>query len=110
MSQAASMPGTTQSYTPPSVTQFSVFLDNRVGKLLELLKLFESHPACQVCAFSVQEEVGLRGSRTAAWQVYPVAWVVTGISITLKSWSTVSWLSNTSFAGRPPATSTEPGS
>lgn len=28
-------------FEPPSNTQFSVFLDNRVGKLLELVKLFE---------------------------------------------------------------------
>lgn len=54
MSQAASL-GTTQGYAPPSVTQFSVFLDNRVGKLLELLKTFDNHPTCQVCALSVQE-------------------------------------------------------
>lgn len=54
MTQAAAA-STTQGYAPPSVTQFSVFLDNRVGKLLELLKAFEDHPTCQVCAFSVQE-------------------------------------------------------
>lgn len=54
MTQAASA-STAQGYAPPSVTQFSVFLDNRVGKLLELLKAFEDHPTCQVCAFSVQE-------------------------------------------------------
>lgn len=54
MSQVAT-PGTTAGYSPPSVTQFSVFLDNRVGKLLELLKLFDNHGSCQVCAFSVQE-------------------------------------------------------
>lgn len=54
MSQASS-PSTASGYSPPSVTQFSVFLDNRVGKLLELLKLFDEHSNCQVCAFSVQE-------------------------------------------------------
>ncbi|HBS28576.1 MAG TPA: acetolactate synthase [Phycisphaerales bacterium] len=54
MTQAAAA-STAQSYAPPSVTQFSVFLDNRVGKLLELLKAFEDHPTVQVCAFSVQE-------------------------------------------------------
>ena len=32
---------TTQGYMPPCTTQFSVFLDNRVGKLLELLEVFE---------------------------------------------------------------------
>ena len=46
---------TAQGYSPPSVTQFSVFLDNRVGKLLELLEQFDSRPDCAVCAFSVQE-------------------------------------------------------
>lgn len=46
---------TTQGYTPPSVTQFSVFLDNRVGKLLELLDKFERDPVCQVCALSVHD-------------------------------------------------------
>jgi len=51
----ATMPSTTMGYGAPSVTQFSVFLDNRVGKLLELLKLFDNHDSCQVCALSVQE-------------------------------------------------------
>ncbi len=31
---------TGHGYTPPANTQFSVFLDNRVGKLLELLDIF----------------------------------------------------------------------
>ena len=35
------MPETEQGYAPPTVRQFSVFLDNRVGKLLELLELLE---------------------------------------------------------------------
>lgn len=55
MSQASLQPSVTHGYVPPSVTQFSVFLDNRVGKLLELLKTFEDHPTVQVCALSVQE-------------------------------------------------------
>lgn len=46
---------TAQNYSAPTVTQFSVFLDNRVGKLLELLETFEQDPVCQVCAFTVQE-------------------------------------------------------
>ncbi len=54
MSQASPIP-TAQGYTAPSVTQFSVFLPNRVGKLHELLTSFENHPTCQVCAFSVNE-------------------------------------------------------
>ncbi len=32
-----------QGYEPPRNTQFSVFLDNRVGKLLELLEVFDGH-------------------------------------------------------------------
>ncbi len=46
---------TAQGYAPPSVTQFSVFLDNRVGKLYELLEALEEEPTCQVCALSVHE-------------------------------------------------------
>jgi hypothetical protein len=55
MSQASTPTPTSQGYSPPSVTQFSVFLDNKVGKLLELLKLFDESAACQICAFTVQE-------------------------------------------------------
>lgn len=33
--------GTTQGYAPAGVTQFGVFLPNRVGKLLELVKGFD---------------------------------------------------------------------
>jgi hypothetical protein len=55
MSQASIPTPTSQSYSPPSVTQFSVFLDNKVGKLLELLKLFDDSASVQVCAFTVQE-------------------------------------------------------
>lgn len=32
-----------QSYEAPNNTQFSVFLDNRCGRLLDLLKVFEGH-------------------------------------------------------------------
>ena len=51
----ASPSETTQGYAPPSVTQFSVFLDNKVGKLHELLTSFDDNPVCQICAFSVNE-------------------------------------------------------
>jgi len=54
MSQASGAE-TTQGYAVPSVTQFSVFLDNKVGKLLELLDMFDQDPNCAVCAFSVHE-------------------------------------------------------
>lgn len=46
---------TAQGYSPPSVTQFSVFLDNRVGKLLELVQLFDDAPTVHLVAFSVLE-------------------------------------------------------
>lgn len=39
-------------YEPPRNTQFSVFLDNRCGKLLELVEIFEGH-ALHVVALSV---------------------------------------------------------
>ena len=46
---------TSQGYAPPIVTQFSVFLDNRVGKLHELMRSFDEEPGCWVCALSVHE-------------------------------------------------------
>lgn len=41
MSQAPIGDETAQRFEPPRNVQFSVFLDNRVGKLLELIKIFE---------------------------------------------------------------------
>lgn len=55
MSQSPTSPLTSQNYSPPTVTQFSVFLDNRVGKLLELIEMFDQDPVCHICAFTVQE-------------------------------------------------------
>lgn len=46
---------TEQGYSPPSVRQFAVFLDNKVGKLLELLKLFEDDSMVNVAALSVMD-------------------------------------------------------
>lgn len=46
---------TTQGYSPPTVRQFSVFLDNKVGKLLKLVGLFDEAPNVHLCAFSVLE-------------------------------------------------------
>lgn len=43
---------TARQYEAPRVTQFSVFLDNRVGKLLELLEVFEGQ-AVRLVALSV---------------------------------------------------------
>ncbi|MBC7771170.1 MAG: acetolactate synthase [Pyrinomonadaceae bacterium] len=54
MSQMPVSMETTQGYAPPSVTQFSVFLDNRVGKLHELVRTFDEANV-QICAFSVHD-------------------------------------------------------
>jgi hypothetical protein len=43
---------TTHGFEPPIVTQFSVFLDNRVGKLRELTEVFRGH-ALELVAFTV---------------------------------------------------------
>jgi hypothetical protein len=45
---------TTHGYAPPVVTQFSVFLPNKVGKLLDLVERFDGSPV-QICAISVNE-------------------------------------------------------
>jgi hypothetical protein len=54
MSQASMPLDTTQGYAPPIVTQFSVFLPNKVGKLLDLVESFD-HSTCQICAINVHE-------------------------------------------------------
>lgn len=54
MSQALPQP-TTQGYSPPSVRQFSVFLENKPGRLLELVRLFDEAPALHLNAFAVVE-------------------------------------------------------
>ena len=46
-------PETERGYTPPTMRQFSVFLDNRVGKLHELLEAFEEAEDVHVRAVSV---------------------------------------------------------
>lgn len=54
MSHQAPTPTETQrGYAPPSVRQFSVFLQNRVGKLYEMLEIFEDQPTVKICALSV---------------------------------------------------------
>lgn len=55
MSEAATPIETTQGYCPPTVTQLSVFLDNRVGKLYDLVEAFADSPDCYICALSVHE-------------------------------------------------------
>ena len=54
MAQAETPYETMQGYSPPTVTQFSVFLNNKVGKLLDLLEGFDE-ATCQICAISVHE-------------------------------------------------------
>jgi hypothetical protein len=54
MSQASMPLETSQGYAPPLVTQFSVFLPNKVGKLLDLVESFD-HSPCQICALNVHE-------------------------------------------------------
>ena len=45
---------TEYGHAPPMCTQFSIFLENRVGRLYDLVDLFEAHPL-RVVAFSVLE-------------------------------------------------------
>ena len=47
-------PETAQGYAPPSVVQYSVFLDNKVGKLYDLMEAFDSSPV-RICAINVHE-------------------------------------------------------
>jgi hypothetical protein len=54
MSQAPTPLETKHGYAPPIVTQFSVFLPNKVGKLLDLVEEFDGSPV-QICAISVNE-------------------------------------------------------
>ena len=54
MSQSMTGAETTLGFAPPSVTQFSVFLDNKVGKLHDLLRIFEN-ASVTVCALSVHD-------------------------------------------------------
>jgi len=48
-------PETELGYAPPLVRQFSVFLDNRVGKLLDLVQLFDETPEVVLRAFSIHD-------------------------------------------------------
>ncbi|MCA9295316.1 MAG: hypothetical protein KC983_02340 [Phycisphaerales bacterium] len=48
-------PQTARGYSAPSVRQFSVFLENKVGKLLHLVQMFDEATDVHLCAFSVME-------------------------------------------------------
>lgn len=54
MSQAPTPIETARGYQQASLTQFSVFLPNRVGKLHELVHAFDENH-CRVCAMAVHE-------------------------------------------------------
>ncbi len=54
MTQSPVPLGTTQSFMPPSATQFSVFLANKVGRLLDLVERLDTE-TCRICALSVHE-------------------------------------------------------
>lgn len=46
---------TAQGYSPPVVRQFGVFLENKVGRLFELVRVFDDAPDVHLCALSVVE-------------------------------------------------------
>ena len=52
MAQAATELQTGQRYEPPMTVQFSVFTDNRVGRLVDLLDVFKGQPVT-LAGFSV---------------------------------------------------------
>ena len=54
MSQAPTPTETARGYQQASLTQFSVFLPNRVGKLHELMRAFDEN-LCRICAMAVHE-------------------------------------------------------
>lgn len=54
MSQAPTPTETARGYTTPSVTQFSIFLPNRVGKMHEMTKGFDDNMV-RICAMAVHE-------------------------------------------------------
>ncbi|MEO1236806.1 MAG: acetolactate synthase [Planctomycetota bacterium] len=53
MSQTPVDVSTARGYQPPVNTQFSVFLDNRVGRLMDLLECFERASAITLAGLSV---------------------------------------------------------
>lgn len=57
MTQMPTELDTEQGYAPPKVVQFSVFLDNRVGRLLNLLEIFEGRQLT-LAGVSILESTG----------------------------------------------------
>ncbi|HYE02950.1 MAG TPA: hypothetical protein VD963_06920 [Phycisphaerales bacterium] len=54
MSQAPTSLETTAGYAAPTVTQFSVFLENKVGRLHEMVRAFD-HSIVGICALAVHD-------------------------------------------------------
>jgi hypothetical protein len=54
MGQESTPLETAHGYAPPTVTQFSVFMDNKVGRLFDLVEAFDDSD-CRICALSVHE-------------------------------------------------------
>ncbi len=54
MSESSTSMETTQGFSPPTVTQYSVFLENRVGRLHDLVRAFDRSTAA-ICALSVHD-------------------------------------------------------
>ena len=57
--------GNTSGYERASVRQFTIFLENRVGKMATLLRLFEEH-AVRLNAFSIEESTDISLMRLIA--------------------------------------------
>lgn len=55
MGEALTPLETAHGYAPPTVAQLSVFLNNKVGKLYDLVEAFSDVPGCRICALSVHE-------------------------------------------------------
>ncbi|MGH7133151.1 MAG: hypothetical protein ACREJO_14550 [Phycisphaerales bacterium] len=54
MTQSPTPLETQRGYTVPSVRQFSIFLPNRVGKMMEMVKGFDE-AMCRICGLAVHE-------------------------------------------------------
>ena len=55
MSQSHLPQETQQGYDAPQVRQFSIFLENRVGRLLDVLRLFDDAPDIRLHGLAVME-------------------------------------------------------
>jgi len=55
MSQVPTPTSTARGFSPPIVTQYSVFLDNRVGKLADMTTRLEDAITGRICGLTVHE-------------------------------------------------------